>query len=737
MRSSGFALLSVLMASAIIGLTTLSLLSALNIGVKQIKQSEESLSVNNARPIIEKLMTVENCSCHFDPSQNTSTRDSLSINTLASDEIDLGVLRTGCDFSSDNNIVLKPGKEIGGGLTVSEVKVSDIQANSGSTEHYSGNLIVTYDTDSQLAYKPTSIPLHFIINPTEGTSSTRPITSCWSDSYGLSPSLCYAFGDSSNRQYTLIGCGGTSEPTSFGRTAFGFQAGSPRNSNSFNTYFGYKAGSYHAGEKSTFIGYMAGHFSQDNTGNIFVGFQSGKNVTTGGNLTFIGSDSGSNTTIGDDNVFLGYKSGEANVKGEQNVYIGSQAGRSGMNAMDNVFIGYQSGMSNVNGSQNVFLGSQAGLSSEGGSHSVVIGFKAGTDNTEIQESVMIGTSAGASSQEGIHSIMIGFSAGYNNEGNENTFIGYNSGLNSASGNQNTFVGFNSGVHTQAGGNTFVGAITGLRNATGSKNVFIGHGAGGPTSTGSYNTMVGNIAGGRNISGNYNVFIGEEAANDDRYARLNNQFAVGNRFNKTWLTGDITSSGNLYVNGQQVIVNSSRFLKKNIQPFTDVNKALKDILDTPLFTYQYKNKMNHPEKIRMGLLAEDLPEHLRIQQKELPHPDWPSIYGTFWAGIKSLYAMIEHFQKKILSEISFLTSRIHKFQSEQTKFVKDFIEAKKEFLEIKSKLKQVNSEIKQIEKEILVTKRNHLNKWNHWVESRSPFPEIKKSALYQNTSHSSQ
>ena len=56
-----------------------------------------------------------------------------------------------------------------------------------------------------------------------------------------------------------------------------------------------------------------------------------------------------------------------------------------------------------------------------------------------------------------------------------------------------------------------------------------------------------------------------------------QFVLGNdtvnTTTKAWLTGDITSSGNLYVNGIQVVLMSSRTLKTDITLFEDYDKVL--------------------------------------------------------------------------------------------------------------------------------------------------------------------
>ena len=94
--------------------------------------------------------------------------------------------------------------------------------------------------------------------------------------------------------------------------------------------------------------------------------------------------------------------------------------------------------------------------------------------------------------------------------------------------------------------------------------------------------------------------------------------------------------------------SSRTLKRNIKPFKNYEQSLKDILNTPLFTYQYKKeKGDHPEKVRMGIISEELPKDLQILEKDKPStPDWLSIYGTLWAGIKALFKKWE-----VLKEIN--------------------------------------------------------------------------------------
>ena len=50
--------------------------------------------------------------------------------------------------------------------------------------------------------------------------------------------------------------------------------------------------------------------------------------------------------------------------------------------------------------------------------------------------------------------------------------------------------------------------------------------------------------------------------------------------------------------------------------------------------------------------------LRLKNKSAPSmPDWVSIYGTLWAGIKALFQKLTHFQEKITKEIKSLKASI--------------------------------------------------------------------------------
>ena len=113
------------------------------------------------------------------------------------------------------------------------------------------------------------------------------------------------------------------------------------------------------------------------------------------------------------------------------------------------------------------------------------------------------------------------------------------------------------------------------------------------------------------------------------------------------------------------VPSSRTLKRNIKPFQDYEKSLENILNTPVFTWKYKkDKGDLSEKIRRGVISEELPKDLQILEKDKPStPDWPSIYGTLWAGIKALAKQLQNFTEKTTVNLSELSRDFKKQFSE--------------------------------------------------------------------------
>ncbi|MDE0119482.1 MAG: prepilin-type N-terminal cleavage/methylation domain-containing protein [Bdellovibrionales bacterium] len=387
-------------------------------------------------------------------------------------------------------------------------------------------------------------------------------------------------------------------------------------------------------EKTTSLGFSTG-ITNSGQGkfNTFIGYQAGKKNIKPFN-TFIGYQAGEKNAIGELSTFIGYRAGQNN-KGEENTFIGSEAGQNSDSSSYNTFIGYQAGQ-NSEGNNNFFIGSEAGKNNKGNSN-FFIGSEAGRQNTNGKENIFIGYQAGRQ----------------NADGEKNTFIGSGAGRQNTNGKENTFIGYRAGQQN-----------------TGDSNFFLGHQAGAQNSTGEKNTFIGHQAGQNNTTGNSNVFIGYKAGSGSNY---DNHFVVGNELNNEWITGEIKVSTDpnppsFKINGQQVAywdpitntghthISSSRTLKKNIKSFKSFDKALEDILNMPLFTFEFKK--DKPQKKRIGFISEELPPHLQIKDK-LSRPDMTSIRGTILAGIKALYNKIKTLKEEFSFQIKNLKTEILK------------------------------------------------------------------------------
>ena len=84
---------------------------------------------------------------------------------------------------------------------------------------------------------------------------------------------------------------------------------------------------------------------------------------------------------------------------------------------------------------------------------------------------------------------------------------------------------------------------------------------------------------------------------------------------------------------------------------------------------------------MGIIAEELPKHLRFKDNSnLPHPDWISIYGTFWASIKALHEMIVDLKQDISSKFKVLISHVENLKKQLNKLAKAFSEFKRQIVD---------------------------------------------------------
>ena len=183
--------------------------------------------------------------------------------------------------------------------------------------------------------------------------------------------------------------------------------------------------------------------------------------------------------------------------------------------------------------------------------------------------------------------------------------------------------------------------------------------------------------------------------------------------------------------------SSRTLKRNIKPFKSYEKSLENILNTPLFTYQYKEgEGSHPDKVRMGIISEELPKDLQIltevdsenhkpenpqtaknkkkNRGKISTPDWLSIYGTLWAGVKALAQRLQNVTEesgKKLAELSqnlkkHFTETVTQFKEETASHLTDAkkqgAKLKEQFQKQKKQANQNNQEFSDLKKQFQQT-----------------------------------
>lgn len=194
-----------------------------------------------------------------------------------------------------------------------------------------------------------------------------------------------------------------------------------------------------------------------------------------------------------ENYFIGHESGnKIELAGLYNSILGYQAGKNLSSGGYNTMVGYNAGINATSGNNNILIGNYAGNDLTTGIHNTLIGNSAGFNHTDQMYNVMIGTSAGynivSAGASGSYNTFVGINAGYKTRNSRNnTFIGTNAGYMLEGGNGNTIVGIDAGrggnddpnnyYGYTAAENTIIGNQAGRNLKNGSGNVLIGYGAG--------------------------------------------------------------------------------------------------------------------------------------------------------------------------------------------------------------------------------------------------------------------
>jgi Chaperone of endosialidase len=135
-------------------------------------------------------------------------------------------------------------------------------------------------------------------------------------------------------------------------------------------------------------------------------------------------------------VFIGHDAGlNDDLTNNDNVFVGFEAGRDNTSGFFNVAIGGGSFSKNVSGRANVALGRSALSNSVTGSSNTALGENALTAVTNVNANVAVGSSALRITTGGTNTA-VGFATGYNNiTGSGNVFLGHQAGFNETGSNK--------------------------------------------------------------------------------------------------------------------------------------------------------------------------------------------------------------------------------------------------------------------------------------------------------------
>lgn len=329
-------------------------------------------------------------------------------------------------------------------------------------------------------------------------------------------------------------------------------------------YIGASAGLNSTGFGNSFLGFEAGRDNTSGNHNIAIGMYALSSNTTQSINTAIGNNALGQKTSGSYNVAVGYRSLISNVSGSNNTALGDLSGESNTGS-NNVLIGTASGQ-NGSGSNNVYLGRSAGNNATG-DNNIFLGRLAGS-NANVSGQLYIENSSatnpliwGDFTNDSVKVFgTLGVRDNYvfpNNDGTSGQIMTTDGAGNLSWSNVVTdtlpliidadgdtyihveetadediirfgtsgteYFNMNTGrlnvINT--GLSVFIGENAGLNDdLTDNQQVFIGFSAGKNTTSGILNTFVGSNAGNKNTTGEWNTALGQAALNNNTTGNYN-------------------------------------------------------------------------------------------------------------------------------------------------------------------------------------------------------------------------
>jgi hypothetical protein len=259
------------------------------------------------------------------------------------------------------------------------------------------------------------------------------------------------------------------------------------------------------GAVATNVALGAGALQSANSGNgnnIAVGYEAGRNNTTGAYNTWVGG--------------LDYSGGLAvgrnNTTGQYNSGFGAGALANNTTASQNTAVGYQAAYTNSTGTSLEAFGYQALFSNSTGQYNSAFGYTALYSNTTGTQNNAFSRGALYANTTGGFNNAFGLSAlGANTTGSNNTAMGANALNSNTTASNNTAVGYQAGYSNTTGTrNTLVGQIAGYALTTGGANVVMGDNAFKAATTGENSVAIGTYALAATTTGNFNTAVGAGA-----------------------------------------------------------------------------------------------------------------------------------------------------------------------------------------------------------------------------------
>ena len=213
-------------------------------------------------------------------------------------------------------------------------------------------------------------------------------------------------------ELTGVGAAAGQLATGTGSTFVGFNSGRFVTSATAGTFIGHSAGkgiddTKLTGAANTVVGHQAGLVLQGNANNnTLTGHNAGVAITTGTQNTVFGKGALIACVTASNNTAVGASSLAA-CTGALNVAVGITAGLGISSGSGNIAIGYNTCAATLTGADNTVVGRQAGAALTGGGKNVMIGNRAGDITTSGGGNVVIGTTCDTNAAGTSNSIVMG------------------------------------------------------------------------------------------------------------------------------------------------------------------------------------------------------------------------------------------------------------------------------------------------------------------------------------------